>query len=106
MSGMPASSSMLVHQKSAKKIQEKSRQLKPLKGKLAGLETEIENLEKEKEQISIELCNPGIFTDREIYPQKLKRHSELETRLHECYDEWAIIAQQIEEVELVFSDSE
>ncbi len=90
----------------AERIQEKSRQLKPLKAKIAGLETEIENLEKEKEQISIELCNPTIFSDREIYPQKLKRHSELEARLHECYDEWAIIAQQIEEVELVFSDSD
>jgi ATP-binding cassette subfamily F protein 3 len=90
----------------AERIQEKSRQLKPLKEKLASLEAEIEDLEKEKEQISIELCNPTIFTDREIYPQKLKRHSELEARLHECYDEWATIAQQIERIELVFSDSD
>ncbi|MGA1863966.1 MAG: ABC-F family ATP-binding cassette domain-containing protein [bacterium] len=88
----------------AEKIQEKSRQIKPLKKKLAGLESEIDALEKEKEQISIELCNPSIFTDRELYPQKLKRHSELEARLHECYDEWAQIAQKIEEIELVFSD--
>ena len=79
----------------AERIQEKSRQLKPLKEKLAGLESEIEALEKEKEQVSIDLCNPSIFSDRELYPQKLKRHGEVEARLHECYDEWAQIAQKI-----------
>jgi hypothetical protein len=39
-----------------------------------------------------------------LYPQKLKRHTELETRLQTCYDEWAVLAQQIKEANATFND--
>lgn len=88
----------------AERIQEKSRQIRPLKKRLAALEAEIADLEKEKEELAAELCAPAIIGNREIYPQKLKRHREVEEDLHSAYDEWAGIAQKIEAIESVFFD--
>jgi len=88
----------------AERIQERSRQLKPLQGKLKALEGEIAGLEKEKEELTTALCDPAIITNSALYPQKLKRHAELETRLQTCYEEWAVIAQQIETAQAEFTD--
>ncbi|MCI0697643.1 ABC-F family ATP-binding cassette domain-containing protein [candidate division KSB1 bacterium] len=88
----------------AERIQERSRRLKPLQEKLKALEGEIAGLEKEKEELTTALCDPAIIADNTIYPQKLKRHAELETRLQNCYDEWAVVAQQIEAAQGEFAD--
>jgi ATP-binding cassette subfamily F protein 3 len=88
----------------AERIQERSRRLKPLQEKLKALEGEIAGLEKEKEELTAALCDPAIIANSTLYPQKLKRHAELETRLQTCYDEWAVIAQQIETAQAEFAD--
>ncbi|MBN2372973.1 ABC-F family ATP-binding cassette domain-containing protein [bacterium] len=88
----------------AERIQEKSRRLKPLKEKLAILEKDIAALEAEKEVISSAICDPNIISDTSVYPQKLKRHRVLETRLQIYYDEWAETSQQIEETLSEFSE--
>lgn len=88
----------------AERIQEKSRQLKPLRESLSALEAEIVSLEKEEEETSAALCDLSVMTDKTIYPKKLKRLSELKTRLQSCYDEWACIAQQIEKIQMAFDD--
>ncbi|MGH7452068.1 MAG: ATP-binding cassette domain-containing protein, partial [bacterium] len=88
----------------AERIQERSRQLKPLQEKLKALEGEIAGLEKEKEELTTALCDPTIIANSTLYPQKLKRHAELETRLQTCYDEWAVVAQQIETAQVGFAD--
>ncbi|MDZ7360893.1 MAG: ABC-F family ATP-binding cassette domain-containing protein [candidate division KSB1 bacterium] len=88
----------------AERIQERSRRLKPLQENLAELENQIANLEKEKEELTAALCDPAVMADSALYPQKLKRHAELETRLQSCYDEWAVIAQQMEVAQAEFKD--
>ncbi|MDZ7292944.1 MAG: ABC-F family ATP-binding cassette domain-containing protein [candidate division KSB1 bacterium] len=88
----------------AERIQERSRQLKPLQEKLAKLEGEIAAFEREKEELTVELCDPAIMANSALYPQKLKRHRELEKLLQTCYEEWAIVAQQIEQTQAEFAD--
>jgi ATP-binding cassette subfamily F protein 3 len=88
----------------AERIQERSRQLKPLQGKLAVLEEEIAALEKEKKELTAALCDPTVIADSSVYPQKLRRHREIETILQNRYDEWASLAQEIEEVHVTFAD--
>jgi ATP-binding cassette subfamily F protein 3 len=88
----------------AERIQERSRRLKPLQERLKALEGEIAGLEKEKEELTAALCDPAIIANGTLYPQKLKRHAELETRLQTCYDEWAVIAQQLETAQAEFAD--
>jgi hypothetical protein len=63
-------------------------------------------LEKERDETTAALCAPAIMSDTEIYPQTLKRHRDLEARLHHAYEEWAVIAQKIERVQSAFSDLE
>jgi ATP-binding cassette subfamily F protein 3 len=88
----------------AERIQERSRQLKPLQEKLSKIESEIASLEKEKEELTAALCDPTVMASSTLYPQKLKRHHEIETRLQTCYDEWAIFAEQIERVRAAFAE--
>jgi ATP-binding cassette subfamily F protein 3 len=88
----------------AERIQERSRRLKPLQEKLKALEGEIAGLEKEKAELTAALCDPAIIANHMVYPQRLKRHAELETRLQTCYDEWAVVAQQIEIAQTEFAD--
>jgi ATP-binding cassette subfamily F protein 3 len=88
----------------AERIQERSRRLKPLQDKLKTLEGEIAGLEKEKEELTAALCDPAIIANGTLYPQKLKRHAELELLLQKCYDDWAVLAQQIEEAKAEFAD--
>ncbi len=88
----------------AERIQERSRQLKPLQKKIKALEGEIARLEKEKEELTTALCDPAIIANSTLYPQKLKRHAELEMLLQKCYDDWAILAQQIETAQAEFAD--
>jgi ATP-binding cassette subfamily F protein 3 len=88
----------------AERIQERSRRLKPLQEKLTALEKQIANFEKEKEELTAALCDPAVMADSALYPQKLKRHAELETRLQSCYNEWAVVAQQIEVAQAEFAD--
>jgi ATP-binding cassette subfamily F protein 3 len=83
----------------AERIQEKSRLLKPLRVRIAALEREIANLELELEKVACELCKPAIMGDTEVYPLKVKRHREVENLLRDAYDEWAVVAQEIEEVQ-------
>lgn len=82
----------------AERIQEMSRLLKPLKKRLSNIEQSIQLLEKESEEITAELCSLSVMTDKSLYPAKLKHHRELESRLRECYDEWARVAEHIEEI--------
>lgn len=88
----------------AERIQERSRQLKPLQEKLAALESEIAALEKAKHELTNALCDPAVMADAALYPQTLKRHHEVETRLQSCYDEWAHLSEQIETVQAAFAD--
>ena len=88
----------------AERIQKKSRQLKPLQKKLARLEDEIEDLERQKEAVGMELCAPAVMSDQEIYPQKLKDYRSLEEKLQNTYDEWTETVQRIEEIQSDFSD--
>jgi len=88
----------------AERIQERSRQLKPLQEKLSKLEREIANFEKEKEELTAALCDPTVIANSTLYPPKLKRHAELESLLQNCYDEWAAAAQQIEKTQAEFAD--
>jgi ATP-binding cassette subfamily F protein 3 len=88
----------------AERIQERSRRLKPLQEKLKALEGEIAGLEQEKAELTAALCDPTVIANHTLYPQKLKRHAELETRLQTCYDEWAVVAQQIEKAQTEFAD--
>jgi ATP-binding cassette subfamily F protein 3 len=88
----------------AERIQERSRRLKPLQETLSRLESEIADLEKEKEELTAALCDPTVMANNTIYPQKLKRHAELEALLQNCYDEWAITGQQLEAAQAGFAD--
>jgi ATP-binding cassette subfamily F protein 3 len=88
----------------AERIQERARRLKPLQEKLAAVEKEIAGLEKEKEELTMALCDPAVMANSALYPQKLKRHRELEALLQPCYDNWAVLAQQIEETRAAFAD--
>jgi ATP-binding cassette subfamily F protein 3 len=88
----------------AERVQEKSRQLKPLQEKLTAWEGEIAALEKEKEKLTEELCDPTVIANSSLYPQKLRRHREVEVRLQTCYEEWAALSLQIEEVQAAFAD--
>ncbi len=90
--------------KRAERIQERSRKLKPLKEKLAALEANIHSLEKEEEKTAVDLCSLTVMSDKALYPQRLKYHRELEIKLKSCYEEWAYIAQQIEQIQSAFED--
>ncbi|MDZ7344590.1 MAG: ATP-binding cassette domain-containing protein, partial [candidate division KSB1 bacterium] len=88
----------------AERIQERSRRLKPLQEKLLALESEIAVLEKEKHDLTNALCDPAVMAEAALYPQKLKRHHEIECRLQESYNEWASLSEQIEAVQAAFAD--
>jgi len=88
----------------AARIQERSRKLKPLQDKLKKLEDEIAVLEKEKEAFTAALCDPAVMANATLYPQKLKRHHELEMLLQNRYEGWAEAAQQIETAQAEFID--
>ncbi len=83
----------------AERNQEKSQKLRPLKQKLRTLEQEIAALEKEKEELLAAVCDPAVIADREIYPQKLRRQREVETRLEKTVEAWAEMSQRLADVE-------
>ncbi len=88
----------------AARIQERSRKLKPLQDQLKNLESEIANLEKEKEELTAALCDPVVMANAALYPEKLKRHHELEMLLQTRYESWTEAAQQIETAQAEFND--
>lgn len=88
----------------AERIQERSRQLKPLQEKLTRCEGEIAQLENEKAELTAALCDPLVMANSALYPQKLKRHHEVEARLQAGYDEWALLAEQLEKVRAAFAE--
>lgn len=88
----------------AERIQERSRQLKPLQEKLNQCEGEIAQLENEKKELTAALCDPLVMANSALYPQKLKRHHEMEARLQAGYDAWALLAEQLEKVRAAFAE--
>ncbi|MDZ7266616.1 MAG: ABC-F family ATP-binding cassette domain-containing protein [candidate division KSB1 bacterium] len=88
----------------AERIQQKSRELRPLKQHLAALEAEIAGLEKEKAELLQAVCDPAIIANREIYPQKLRRQREVDNRLEALMAEWTELSMKVEAVEAEYGD--
>ena len=88
----------------AERVQERSRKLKPLQDQLKKLEGEIAVLEQEKEELNAALCDPAVMANTALYPQKLKRHHELEMLLQHRYESWGELAQQLEAAQAAFAE--
>ncbi|NUM67064.1 ABC-F family ATP-binding cassette domain-containing protein [candidate division KSB1 bacterium] len=76
----------------AERIQQKSRELRPLKQRLAALE------------LLQAVCDPAIIANREIYPQKLRRQREVDSQLEAFMEEWAALSTQVEQVEAEYGE--
>jgi ATP-binding cassette, subfamily F, member 3 len=78
-----------------------SRDMKPLKTKLARLEEEIDLMEKEKTEIELQLADPDFYESGDAQAV-LKRHGDLERRLERSWDNWAEAGARLEEVQSRF----
>ncbi len=75
-----------------------SRDMKPLKTKLARLEEEIDLMENEKAEIEQQLADPEFYESGDAQ-SVLKRHGDLERRLERSWDNWTEAAARLEEVQ-------
>ncbi len=89
----------------AERLQEKQRVLRPLKETVSALESEIAALEIERSQLMEAICDPAIMADQKVYPQKVKRHNEVERRLSAVMAEWEQAGLQVAELEAQFSET-
>jgi ATP-binding cassette, subfamily F, member 3 len=78
-----------------------SREMKPLKQKLAKLETEIDRMEKEKSDIEQQLADPAFYETGDAQAV-LRNHGDLERRLERSWNSWTEATTRLEEVEARF----
>ena len=80
----------------AEKQQERARILGPLQREHERIETEISELEQEKEALTADLCRQEIIADKTLFPEKNKRLHEVEKQLTALYETWENLATEIE----------
>ncbi len=81
-----------------------SKEIRPLRKKLATLEDEIDRMEKEKDEIEEQLADPG-FYDSGDAGEVLKRHGDLERRLERSWNSWTEASADLESIENRFDES-
>jgi ATP-binding cassette subfamily F protein 3 len=83
----------------ARERQEKARQLKPLKSKLAELEAGIHALEEEKAMLTEKLIDPGFFKQAEAAREATQRFHRIEDELQKALSHWSELSDKIEKLE-------
>ncbi len=84
--------------------QKKSRVLKPIMKKFEKVEDKIDKLEKEKQEIIVEMSSPEFYSNTSNYiADTNKKIKKLDEELEQLQDEWEALALEIEEIEENFS---
>lgn len=95
----PASSSRERRRIEAERRQELSRQLRPLKHRLAKMEASIEELETRKAEIEVRLGDPASYRSSEEAKHLTESYTDVRGSLGNLYWEWEDLMKQIEEIE-------
>lgn len=72
-----------------------SRQMKPLKKRVAGLEQDIERMENEKMEMEQQLADPTFYESGDAQ-DLLRRHGDLERRLKRSWNNWTTATSELE----------
>lgn len=75
------------------------KQLKPLKDKLAKLETEVEDATAKLDALVAQMVDPEAYNDPERWPALSKEHDKAKARLDKLTGQWEEVALQLEEAE-------
>jgi ATP-binding cassette subfamily F protein 3 len=90
----------------ARQRQEKSKALKPLRSRLAELESRIESLETEKKELNGKLIDPEFFKKNDLARETTERFHAVEKDLESVYSEWSDVSEKLEKAEEEFSETE
>ena len=83
----------------AEERQKRYKKTRPLRDRIGALERELEEMEKEKSDISRQMADPDLYRDGERVKTLHARYSELEKVLADGYFRWNELTKQLQETE-------
>ena len=87
----------------AQERQKKAETLKPLKKRLSELESRVETLETEKNELTQKLVDPDFFKQGDVAAEASERFHKVESELENAYTDWNRLTEKIEEAEAGFA---
>lgn len=88
----------------AQLLQERQRRLRPLEEQLTRLEAEIDTLEKQKKQLTDELCQPALLEDPPAYAAKARLLNDISRKLEAAMNHWAETSESLEAEKSLLQD--